>query len=525
MLSGLVSDTKRTAPGTKSPRGVKTRPQQTHSSVASASSTFISLALDGSAIAARPQNAGPQSSTGNQNLLLLLSGKSIQPKLAISTPGDTHEREADRVADAMMMGQPSAVVTNTNGSPVQRKCETCEQEDKLQRKTVSEETAEASARLENDTVIPGSGGQPLPESVRGFFEPRFGQDFSDVRIHTGGSAAESAGALNAAAFTLGRNVVFGANRYAPETGQGRRLLAHELTHVVQQRSAAVQRMVQRDLATPPPSTPQPAQPDLTDAQIREAIRFNRQFYDDANTRLIQNILGGPVTGTWTADNIRAIAATQEQFGLKKDGKVGPDTFKFITNEQTLEGAGTDTPNCLTAFRVIPFPVVQNATAGPGGTTQIQGHHKVEARFSDRCDCSGFEYRQFIAGVATASRGGATQDLSTLFSHIPGGRLPIASREDGNTTCPSQNYGHRNQPGQNSTTTACGEDHYTDDAGVTNQASGCQYRGEDFPAVTVNGLQTGDTVDLEVDFRGEIRRNGTVIQTRNWRDIDVTVVTP
>ena len=78
------------------------------------------------------------------------------------------------------------------------------------------------------------GGQPLPELARAFFEPRFGYDFGDVRVHAGSQATESAASINALAFTLGRHVVFGAGQYAPDSASGKRLLAHELTHVVQQ---------------------------------------------------------------------------------------------------------------------------------------------------------------------------------------------------------------------------------------------------------------------------------------------------
>lgn len=74
----------------------------------------------------------------------------------------------------------------------------------------------------------------MPESVRTYFEPRFGQDFSQVRVHTDARAVESAQAVNALAYTVGRNIVFRAGQYAPGTAEGRRLLAHELTHVVQQ---------------------------------------------------------------------------------------------------------------------------------------------------------------------------------------------------------------------------------------------------------------------------------------------------
>ena len=79
-----------------------------------------------------------------------------------------------------------------------------------------------------------NSGQPRSKSERTYFEPRFGQDFSQVRLHTDTRAAESARAVNARAFTLGRDVVFGAGQYTPGTGEGRRLMAHELTHVVQQ---------------------------------------------------------------------------------------------------------------------------------------------------------------------------------------------------------------------------------------------------------------------------------------------------
>ncbi len=89
------------------------------------------------------------------------------------------------------------------------------------------------------------GGQSLPGPVRSDFENRFGRDFSGVRIHTGSKAAETAGALNARAFTTGRNVVFGKGEYSPYTAEGKKLLAHELTHVVQQAYRRTAPRVQR----------------------------------------------------------------------------------------------------------------------------------------------------------------------------------------------------------------------------------------------------------------------------------------
>jgi hypothetical protein len=77
-------------------------------------------------------------------------------------------------------------------------------------------------------------GQPLDQETRNYFEPRFGHDFSKVRVHADEKAAESAGAVDALAYTVGQNIVFGARQYRPRAEQGVRLLAHELTHVVQQ---------------------------------------------------------------------------------------------------------------------------------------------------------------------------------------------------------------------------------------------------------------------------------------------------
>ena len=84
----------------------------------------------------------------------------------------------------------------------------------------------------------GSGGWPLEASTRNSFEARFGVDFGSVRIHTGDEAAASARAVNASAYTVGRDIVFGHGRYAPGKSEGEHLLAHELAHVVQQSGAA-----------------------------------------------------------------------------------------------------------------------------------------------------------------------------------------------------------------------------------------------------------------------------------------------
>jgi hypothetical protein len=100
--------------------------------------------------------------------------------------------------------------------------------------------SERSARLAPPIVhdVLRSSGRPLDSAVRAEMEPRFRHSFADVRVHADGRAAESARAVGAHAYAVGRNVVFGAGRYAPGSGEGRRLIAHELAHVVQQRGAS-----------------------------------------------------------------------------------------------------------------------------------------------------------------------------------------------------------------------------------------------------------------------------------------------
>jgi hypothetical protein len=85
----------------------------------------------------------------------------------------------------------------------------------------------------------GSGGQPLDRDTRSFMESRLGADFSGVRVHTDAGAAQSAQRLSAQAYTVGDDIVFGQGHYAPDSDSGKRVLAHELTHVVQQRSGPV----------------------------------------------------------------------------------------------------------------------------------------------------------------------------------------------------------------------------------------------------------------------------------------------
>jgi uncharacterized protein DUF4157 len=125
-------------------------------------------------------------------------------------------------------------------------CESCRDEDEvLQRSPDGSGIRSSSSVPQSIHETLASPGQPLDRATRQFMESRFAHDFSRVRVHTDARAAESARAVNAAAYTVANDVAFGAGRYAPSSESGRRLLAHELTHVVQQASGATRVDVRR----------------------------------------------------------------------------------------------------------------------------------------------------------------------------------------------------------------------------------------------------------------------------------------
>ena len=182
---------------------------------------------------------------------LALSPVGLQAKLAVSQPDDPYEREADRVAESVMrMAVPQAAsplsFSHSSGL-AQRKCASCEEEEeKVQRKEQSAATEPATVSSSVVDRALNSPGRPLDETTRDFMEPRFGYDLSHVRVHDDATSASSAVAVNAKAYTLGPHIVFGAGMYQPQSNDGRRLLAHELTHTVQQASSPLG--VQRDVS-------------------------------------------------------------------------------------------------------------------------------------------------------------------------------------------------------------------------------------------------------------------------------------
>lgn len=185
--------------------------------------------------------------------------------LEIGSPHDAFEREADKIADQVLQSYGLGSTTGIGHvSTIQRKCGSCsspgdicpecaaEEKEKdpslglkdkthLQAKTSNTRKNNQFENQNYNQKVPSivkevlqSPGQSLDSAARAFFEPRFRHDFSHVRVHTDIKAAQSAEAVKALAYTVGDDMVFGSGQYAPWTTSGTKMIAHELTHVVQQ---------------------------------------------------------------------------------------------------------------------------------------------------------------------------------------------------------------------------------------------------------------------------------------------------
>jgi len=211
----------------------------------------------------------------------------FQPKLTVNQPNDIYEQEADAMADRVMRQndqsdnslffkpaprqviQPKCSACEAKEEPhveedeakeetapeskqpiadlpIQRKCAHCEEEEenkKIDRKETSDNSPVVTTGVEQTIQ---SSGQQLDGQTRGFMENRFGHDFGDVQIHNDSQAHQSSKDINALAYTHQNHIAFGAGQYQPDTDTGKRLLAHELTHVLQQGKSISRKIIQRD---------------------------------------------------------------------------------------------------------------------------------------------------------------------------------------------------------------------------------------------------------------------------------------
>ncbi|HEX6259274.1 MAG TPA: DUF4157 domain-containing protein [Woeseiaceae bacterium] len=405
----------------------------------------------------------------------------MQRKLSVGASHDPLEQEADRIAYQVVGGSPHSAPT---GSPP------C-----IQRNAGHAIQGTESAPASVETVLLSSG-RPLDLALRHDMENRFGYDFSRVRVHSDSAAEQSARDVNANAYTVGQRIVFGAGRFTPGTHEGRRLIAHELTHVVQQSgseanhvgratearglvSRATDRIIQRDLAIEPPR-PNAEGRVLTSAQIAAAIAFNNQVLGSiANSvdiiEMIRDVVGvSPLPAVVDEDFVNGVVRWQANFGLAQDGRLGPTTARPLFREIGAEGVGRG--------ELLANP--QYAPAGPINVAAVAAgaratHFDLSAGF--RSDpASGIfpsccEVRQEIQWDAAY----AAANVAAGADPVPHGGFPAAHPADTwieDRDPADMRYGWRSgahsDPGPG--------DHYVDLRGRQNQAFGHRYVGEDNP---------------------------------------------
>ena len=281
-----------------------------------------------------------------------------QTRLTVNTPGDVYEQEADRVATQVLRMSDEEVLTARAGEGIQRLTTEEEEEELLQAKEepgvtpqvlaaragegiqrlTSEEEELLQAKEESGAtpqVTPETqaaidamrgGGAPLDPATRAFMEPRFGHDFSRVRVHTDARAATVARSLDALAFTVGDDIAFAPGQYRPGSDEGRALLAHELTHTIQQTGGAARVQRQENVNTGSPSTGNSPSP----GSGRRMISYGSRGKDvvDAQQLLNQHGAAPPlvVDGIFGPKTRQATIEFQKSRGLSPDGIIGPLTW-------------------------------------------------------------------------------------------------------------------------------------------------------------------------------------------------------
>ena len=290
--------------------------------------------------------------------LAFVSGQGIHPKLALSSPGDPDEREADAVADRVMrMAEPGPVSRSVE--QIHHKCAACAEDEEG---VVARKTDAASASGVSDpqlgAAIGGLGsGTPLPVAERSFFEPRFGRDLSAVRIHNDAAGDRAARAIQARAFAVGSDIGFASGEYSPGNHGGRQLMAHELAHVVQEEAStgAQPSTIRRHPAPPcPPGLPISAGLPQIYLPANDAIAHAYMATHPGN-----EVLFGENFSRTLPKNAKASWATQflsEFLGIKK--QLQPDIIDFT--DHAIYEVKTDGYAAKGAIQIVSYYKIAEA---------------------------------------------------------------------------------------------------------------------------------------------------------------------
>ncbi len=299
----------------------------------------------------------------------------FQPKLRVSQANDPYEKEADRIAEEITRKPISPNLVTPTGTTkgngiINRKCPACEikeseDDDDEKQLKISRKLLSTSSNFEvNDdgvaneiNTIRSSSGSSLDADTREFMESRFGYDFSSIRIHTDERATRSASSLNSLAYTLGNNIVFAQGQYQPTTTEGRRLLAHELTHAVQQNTTLAgkvtsKEIIQRDLAIEPVVPTQPVVT-LSRREMIGALAHNRTMHKSKTLiGVLRDVLGISKTPEEIdEDFVNAVVRFQAAHGMVQDGRIGRIIAVYLAEELEAEGLPATAKMLLKAHRL------------------------------------------------------------------------------------------------------------------------------------------------------------------------------
>lgn len=331
----------------------------------------------------------------------------VQAKLKINEPNDKYEQEADRVADEVVR-TPESPIGKIVPPSIQRKCEACEDEE-LNRKENSEETPTPSPDLEAHIGTLTGGGRPMNGEEKSFFEPRFNRDFSSVRIHENDPSAEN---INARAYTTGNHIVFNPS----ESPNNKRLMAHELTHVVQQGGGrgSAGNWVQRDEEA---STLERA----STALLNEVLPVGTGFFFEVNGGITW---GYPIyTGGSAILNVNRQTETVIQIRVRKQGRLAFDTgvgaSVMIGRGGRSRGEGSGSGR----------GVGLGAEAGANAMLGVQGT-VIEEYSVPVSDFLGFVGSQTLENILSQSSFGAVSAPITRMLEINSERYLVTQRVEG-----------------------------------------------------------------------------------------------
>lgn len=307
---------------------------------------------------------------------------------------------------------------DVRGSALQRR-EADEEDKPVQCRAKRPRTPKLTRQFETDLeLMRRGGGQPLPDSLRDFLEPRFGRSLGDVRVHVGRQAAELAREAGARAFTVGRHIVFGAGEYRPGAEQGRRLIAHELTHVFQQRGGL--HSVQREVG-PDREPPAAAGSELpTIEELRAAFNLDSEAAPPSVRTVALALLRAALLNRSDAERLKALT--------HGDGEAASLVRRVVSGRYTLElaavrgGAGVERGWKLTNnAKRKTFVLNPGDLQWPVGSSADGNTITLTSKPSPK----QYPKSTVVAGLESAREGGPTpvKQPALVPETIPAGTVP------------------------------------------------------------------------------------------------------